>query len=52
MTELTGSTGMRVVVVGATGNVGTALLYRLQTAAEVDSIVGISRQGPDRGGPP
>ena len=52
MTEVTGSTGMRVVVVGATGNVGTALLYRLQTAAEVDSIVGISRQGPDRGGPP
>jgi UDP-glucose 4-epimerase len=46
---------MRVVVLGATGNVGTALLHRLQaarTAGEVDSIVGVSRRGPDRPGPP
>lgn len=46
---------MRVVVLGATGNVGTALLHRLQaaqTTGEVDSIVGVSRQGPDRPGPP
>lgn len=39
---------MRIVVIGATGNVGTALLRRLQTAPEVDSIVGISRHGPER----
>jgi UDP-glucose 4-epimerase len=46
---------MRVVVLGATGNVGTALLHRLQaarTAGEVDSIAGVSRRGPDRPGPP
>lgn len=52
MTDLRITSGMRVVVVGATGNVGTALLYRLHTAAEVDSIVGISRKGPERSGPP
>ncbi|MFC7400995.1 NAD-dependent epimerase/dehydratase family protein [Citricoccus sp. GCM10030269] len=46
---------MRVVVLGATGNVGTALLHRLQrarTAGEVDSIVGVSRRGPERPGAP
>ncbi|MGM7669520.1 NAD-dependent epimerase/dehydratase family protein [Microbacterium sp. A93] len=46
---------MRVVVLGATGNAGTALLHRLQAAkaaGEVDSIVGVSRRGPDRPGPP
>ncbi|GAA1422298.1 NAD-dependent epimerase/dehydratase family protein [Agrococcus citreus] len=43
---------MRIVVIGATGNVGTALLRRLQAAPEVDSIVGISRHGPERLGEP
>lgn len=43
---------MRIVIVGATGNVGTALLRRLHAAPEVASIVGISRRGPDRHGEP
>jgi len=36
----------RVVVVGATGNVGTAVLRRLHSA-EVERIVGIARRTPD-----
>lgn len=32
---------MRIVVLGATGNVGTAVLHRLQAADEVSSIVGV-----------
>lgn len=43
---------MKVVVLGATGNAGTALLTRLQAAPEVTEIVGVSRHGPDRGGAP
>ncbi|MFA4840574.1 MAG: NAD-dependent epimerase/dehydratase family protein, partial [Agrococcus sp.] len=43
---------MRIVVIGATGNVGTALLRRLHAAPEVDSVVGISRRGPGRDGEP
>ena len=43
---------MRIVVLGATGNVGTALLHRLHAAQEVTSIVGVSRRGPDRAGAP
>lgn len=43
---------MRIVVIGATGNVGTALLRRLHAAPEVDAIVGISRRGPERDGEP
>lgn len=43
---------MRIVVLGATGNVGTALLERLHAADEVTSIVGVSRRGPDRPGRP
>lgn len=38
---------MRVVVVGATGNVGTALLRALATEDAVTSIVGIARRLPD-----
>ncbi|MGN8048291.1 NAD-dependent epimerase/dehydratase family protein [Curtobacterium sp. 22159] len=43
---------MRVVVVGATGNVGTAVLRRLATAAGADGssaveIVGVARRLPD-----
>ncbi|MFG6446513.1 NAD-dependent epimerase/dehydratase family protein [Microbacterium sp. P07] len=37
---------MKVVVVGATGNVGTAVLRRLH-AAGVDEIVGVARRTPD-----
>ncbi|WP_343282052.1 NAD-dependent epimerase/dehydratase family protein [Micrococcus sp. 2A] len=43
---------MRIVVLGATGNVGTALLERLHRAPEVTRVVGVSRRGPDRAGPP
>jgi nucleoside-diphosphate-sugar epimerase len=38
---------MKIVVTGATGNVGTALLERLHRAPEVDSIAGIARRLPD-----
>lgn len=43
---------MRIVVLGATGNAGTALLARLHAAPEVTDIVGVSRRGPDRDGAP
>lgn len=39
---------MRVVVIGATGNMGTALLRRLQMQQEVTSIVGVARRAPDQ----
>jgi UDP-glucose 4-epimerase len=39
---------MRIVIVGATGNLGTALLRRLHDEPTVDGIVGISRRLPDR----
>src|SRR5947209_20174899 len=38
---------MRVVVTGATGNVGTSLLRRLSTEPAVTSIVGLARRAPD-----
>src|SRR5919202_4707386 len=38
--------GMRVAVIGATGNVGTALLRALAEEDAVDSIVGIARRLP------
>jgi UDP-glucose 4-epimerase len=37
---------MRVVVVGATGNVGTSVLRALAGDPEVDSIIGIARRRP------
>ena len=37
---------MRIVVVGATGNVGTAVLRRLHLA-DVDQLVGVARRVPD-----
>ena len=43
---------MRIVVLGATGNVGTALLHRLHEAPGATEVVGVSRRGPDRGGAP
>jgi UDP-glucose 4-epimerase len=38
---------MRIVVTGATGNVGSAVLERLHAAPEVDTIIGIARRHPD-----
>jgi len=43
---------MRVVIVGATGNTGTALLRALADEPEVTSVVGIARRLPDRDAPP
>ncbi|MFJ3404631.1 NAD-dependent epimerase/dehydratase family protein [Promicromonospora sp. NPDC090134] len=43
---------MRVVVVGATGNVGTALLRALHTEPRVTSLLGIARRLPDRAAEP
>jgi nucleoside-diphosphate-sugar epimerase len=37
---------MRVVVVGATGNVGTALLRALDRVGAVDSVLGVARRPP------
>jgi UDP-glucose 4-epimerase len=39
-------TTMRVVITGATGNVGTSLLDSLAAEPAVDSIVGIARRSP------
>ncbi|MGE5635824.1 MAG: NAD-dependent epimerase/dehydratase family protein, partial [Nocardioidaceae bacterium] len=39
---------MRVVVVGASGNVGTSLLGALADEPEVDSVVGLARRLPER----
>lgn len=41
---------MRVVVVGASGNIGTALVRRMVAAGE-HAIVGVSRRVPERTGP-
>jgi nucleoside-diphosphate-sugar epimerase len=38
---------MRVVVVGATGNVGTSLLRALEKDPEVESILGLARRVPE-----
>ena len=38
---------MRIAVIGATGNVGTAVLRHLNGRAEVDSVLGIARRLPD-----
>ena len=38
---------MRVAVVGATGNAGTAVLSALHETPEVDSILAIARRAPD-----
>jgi nucleoside-diphosphate-sugar epimerase len=42
---------MRVVVVGATGNVGTSLLEALRDEAAVGEIVGVARRTPQRSYP-
>ncbi|MCH8571421.1 NAD-dependent epimerase/dehydratase family protein [Nesterenkonia sp. AY15] len=38
---------MRIAVIGATGNVGTAVLRHLSSRTEVDSVLGIARRLPD-----
>ena len=38
---------MRVVVVGATGNVGTSVLRALAGESAVDSVLGVARRSPD-----
>jgi UDP-glucose 4-epimerase len=38
---------VRVVVVGASGNVGTSLLARLTDDTEVDSVLGLARRRPE-----
>lgn len=43
---------MRVAVVGATGNVGTAVLKALHQRPEVSSVLGIARRMPDQGAEP
>lgn len=47
MTAAQEARGLRVVVVGATGNIGTAVLRALEAAADVDAIVGVARRLPD-----
>jgi nucleoside-diphosphate-sugar epimerase len=37
---------MRIVVVGATGNVGTSVVDALRADASVDSVVGLARRAP------
>ena len=39
---------MRVVVVGATGNVGTSVLESLERESQVDEIVAVARRSPAR----
>lgn len=43
---------MRVVVVGASGNVGTAVLRRLGAEPAVDEVVGVARRPPIGAGQP
>lgn len=38
---------MRIAVIGASGNVGTALLRRLDRAPEVDEVLGVCRRPPE-----
>src|SRR4051812_7987133 len=41
------TTGLRVVVVGATGNVGSSVVAALGEDAEVGSILGLARRVPE-----
>jgi nucleoside-diphosphate-sugar epimerase len=45
------ATAMRVVVVGASGNVGTSLLRSLAADDSVESVVGVARRIPKRSFP-
>lgn len=40
--------GAKVVVTGATGNIGTAVTTALSAAPEIESIVGVARRVPER----
>lgn len=40
--------GLRVVVTGATGNLGTGVVHRLGRAPEIREITGLARRVPDR----
>lgn len=44
---MSSATGLRVVVTGATGNVGTAVVRALAAEPEVASVVGLARRVPD-----
>ncbi|TLS47848.1 SDR family oxidoreductase [Streptomyces montanus] len=44
---MSNAAGMRVVVTGATGNVGTSLVRLLSEDPKVDSLVGMARRLPD-----
>jgi UDP-glucose 4-epimerase len=37
---------MRVIVIGATGNVGTSVLHSLENEDQVESILGLARRLP------
>lgn len=39
---------MRVVIVGATGNIGTSIIRALEDEPEVDSILGLARRLPEQ----
>jgi nucleoside-diphosphate-sugar epimerase len=43
---------MRIAVIGATGNVGTALLRRLERAPRIEGVTGVARRIPDQGQEP
>ncbi|WP_345750341.1 NAD-dependent epimerase/dehydratase family protein [Microbacterium rhizophilus] len=45
-------TPLKVAIVGATGNVGTALLHALRGEDRIGEIVGIARRAPDTGAAP
>ncbi|WP_136519369.1 MULTISPECIES: NAD-dependent epimerase/dehydratase family protein [Cellulomonas] len=43
---------MRVVVVGASGNLGTAILRRFRADSTITSVVGVARRAPRQAPPP
>lgn len=43
--------GMRVVIIGATGNAGPALLDTLASEQYVDEVVAVARRAPSRSWP-
>lgn len=43
---------MKIVVIGATGNVGTAVLQQLHGHPDVTSVTGVARRAPDTTAPP
>ena len=46
--KLAGQWGVKVVVTGATGNLGTSVLEALAHYSEVDSILGLARRTPQK----